>query len=159
MKILRINIISFHIIIACILFNTNCGSDSIIPGMPAAYTQTVGAAGATVTDPRGGQVIIPAEALASDIVISITTYSATDMKRYYGIGSFTSCIDLGPDGTSPWGNQAGIDNSARIIWSETPFNTDDHYWSIRLTPVPEPATMSVLALAAVAAIRRRTPSK
>ncbi len=76
----------------------------------------------------------------------------------WGLNNLTA-IDLGPDGTSPWGNQAGIDNSARFIWSETPFNTDDHYWSIRLTPVPEPATMSVLALAAVAAIRRRKQSK
>ncbi len=77
----------------------------------------------------------------------------------WGLNNLTA-IDFGPDGTSPWGNQVGIDNSARFIWSETAVNTDEHYWSIRLTPaVPEPATMSILALGAVAAIRRRKQSK
>jgi len=72
----------------------------------------------------------------------------------WGLNNLTA-IDLGPDGTSPWGNQAGIDDSARFIWSETAPNSDDHYWSIRLTPVPEPATLAILGASALLAARRR----
>lgn len=72
----------------------------------------------------------------------------------WGLNNLTP-VDIGPDGTSPWGNQPGIDDSARMIWSEFTPNTDDHYFSIRMTPVPEPLTMAAMALGIAALIGKR----
>ena len=108
-----------------------------------------------------GQLSLSDADFAFDNNTQFNVTNITDWKLSrtgWGLNNLTA-VDLGPDGLSPWGNQPGIDDSARFIWSEVAVNTDDHYWSIRLTPVPEPATMSVLGLAAFAAWRRRRATR
>lgn len=82
---------------------------------------------------------------------------------------YTALQDLGPDGTSPWGNRAGIDDAARYIWtqggSSCGINGNDcAYFSTRIdylegpTPqVPEPGTALLLGIAmlGLGANRRR----
>lgn len=65
------------------------------------YSQEVGPEGGTVTDPRGGQVIIPAGALSEKTTITIRTYKDQDeTNRRFGITPFNGCVDFGPDGNA-----------------------------------------------------------
>ena len=76
------------------------GKGETLPTDPP-YTQTVGPAGATVTDPDGGEVIIPAGALAKNTDITIKTYpNQNDLNSALGLTPFHGGVDFGPDGTS-----------------------------------------------------------
>jgi len=64
--------------------------------------------------------------------------------------------DLGPDGTSPWGNFEQIGDSARFIWIDTVNDSlTTNYFTVAIRPVPEPGTMAVLALGGAILLRRR----
>lgn len=66
-------------------------------------------------------------------------------------GAYSAPLDLGGQGTSPWGTRPGIDANARFIWSETPACSNcDRYFSTAITPnalsgVPEPASVLLLS--------------
>lgn len=63
---------------------------------------------------------------------------------------------IGPNGTSPWGNVAsGIRPEADFIWNGVTTDAATRYFTVAITPVPEPATMTLLALGAVAALKRK----
>lgn len=72
----------------------------------------------------------------------------------WGINDLTP-TDYGPNGTGPWGMVSGVNASARFLWSAT-YGVPgiDHYFSVRITPVPEPASWMALSLLALG-IRRR----
>jgi len=82
-------------------------------------------------------------------------------------GAYSTPLDLGPQGTSPWGTFAGINSGARFIWSETPecgFCT--RYFSAAITPtgvagVPEPSSFAlfIAGLALVVLRQSRRPSR
>lgn len=73
----------------------------------------------------------------------------------WGINDLTP-TDLGANGTGPWGTIPGVNAAARFIWNGTGGTVGiDHYFSIKINPVPEPATISALALGAAALLRRR----
>jgi hypothetical protein len=66
-----------------------------------AYSQEVGPEGGTVTDPRGGQVIIPAGALSENTMITIRTYlDQPELNNRFGLSPFFGGVDFGPDGTT-----------------------------------------------------------
>lgn len=74
----------------------------------------------------------------------------------WGVNDITP-TDLGANGTGPWGSIAGVNAAARFIWNGTGGVTGiNHYFSVRINAVPEPATLSALALGAVALLRRRS---
>lgn len=89
-------------------------------------------------------------------------------KTGFGVG-YGPLVDLGPDGTSPWGNFAAINDNARFIWSAdrsicTQTGTDCTYFSTAIRfigggsgSVPEPGTISLIgvALAGFAFTRRK----
>ncbi|HRK20396.1 MAG TPA: PEP-CTERM sorting domain-containing protein [Fimbriimonadaceae bacterium] len=73
----------------------------------------------------------------------------------WGVNDLTP-TDLGANGTGPWGTIGGVNGAARFIWNGTGGVTGiDHYFSVKINPVPEPATLSALALGAAALLRRR----
>lgn len=65
-------------------------------------------------------------------------------------GGYSTPVDEGGQGTSPWGSFASIDASARFIWSEIPPCGDcTRYFSTTITPnaitgVPEPSSVLLL---------------
>lgn len=65
--------------------------------------------------------------------------------------------DYGPNGTGPWGSISGVSASARFLWSAT-YGVPGvyHHFSVRITPVPEPASWMVLGLLAAGLRRRRS---
>lgn len=82
-------------------------------------------------------------------------------------GAYSTPLDLGPQGTSPWGTFAGINSGARYIWSETPACGDcTRYFSAAITPtaaagVPEPTTFAlfIAGLALIILRQARRPSR
>jgi hypothetical protein len=71
-------------------------------GAPAAYSKRVGPKGATINDPGGCTLTIPAGALAESTTISVTTYQNTvDLGTSYGVLPGALCgVLLEPDGTT-----------------------------------------------------------
>jgi hypothetical protein len=88
---------------------------------------------------------------------SLLSNAADWQGNLTGFGSFNvTPQDLGPDGTSPWGNFAAIDDSARFIWIDTVNDSlTPNYFTVAIRPVPEPGTMAVLALGGAILLRRR----
>jgi hypothetical protein len=74
-----------------------------------------------------------------------------------GFGSgYITPTDLGPDGTGPWGDRPSINNAARFIWNSEVNNTVFFSTPIHaINLVPEPASLTCLALAAAPLLLRR----
>lgn len=72
----------------------------------------------------------------------------------FGSNYFTP-VDLGGNGTGPWGNTSGIAPTARRIWSTPNGAGGEHYFTARISTVPEPATMAILGTGLAILIRRR----
>jgi hypothetical protein len=70
-----------------------------------------------------------------------------------GFGGTSSIpIDIGPNGSGPWGNFPTL-SSAHFIWApDAPLTA---FFSTTITVVPAPAGAGVLALAAIVGVRRR----
>lgn len=67
--------------------------------------------------------------------------------------AYTSLVDLGANGVSPWGYRSGVSGSAHWIWAGNA-NSNDHAWfSTRISAVqaqvPEPAALPLLGLGLV----------
>lgn len=83
-----------------------------------------------------------------------TTYWGLSLSGW-GINDLTP-TDLGPNGTGPWGNIAGVNASARFIWGPRQGEANVyHYFSVAITPVPEPATIAGLGGLVALALRKR----
>lgn len=73
-----------------------------------------------------------------------------------GFGSnYNAPVDLGANGSGPWGFNAGISTGARRLWSTPNGGGGEHYFSVRINAVPEPATMAALGAGLAMMIRRR----
>lgn len=70
----------------------------------------------------------------------------------FGSGYFTPTI-IGQNGGGPWGTQSGISMNAMRIWSSQ--TAGEHYFSVRINTVPEPATLSLIGIGLAAIARRR----
>lgn len=70
----------------------------------------------------------------------------------FGTGYFAPTI-VGQNGQNVWGTQSGISLNAMRIWSAQ--TTGEHYFSVRIVPVPEPAGLAAIAFGAAMLIRRR----
>ena len=85
---------------------------------------------------------------------SLLTNSTEWKLSLSGFGSgYTTPTIVGQNGQNVWGTQGGISLSALRIWSSQ--TQGEHYFSVRINPVPEPATMTALVLGGAALIRRR----
>lgn len=63
---------------------------------------------------------------------------------------------LGPNGTGPWGTiGSGIRSEADFIWSGNTTDTAPRYFTVAINAVPEPATMTLLGLGALAFLRKK----
>ncbi len=69
-------------------------------------------------------------------------------------GAPAAIIELGANGTGPWGFNAGIDANAQRIWTAGAVS-DVRYFQVQLNPVPEPGLMAAAALGGLALLRRR----
>src|SRR5689334_14058848 len=70
------------------------------PSAPSPPGVLIGAAGGTVTGPRGAQVVIPAGALASEVRINIEETSAGAPALPTGVVSVGPTFALTPHGTT-----------------------------------------------------------
>jgi hypothetical protein len=62
-------------------------------------------------------------------------------------------LDLGPNGTGPWGHVAGVDDAAHFVWAPT--FTSAVYFSSVITVVPSPAGAAAIGIGVLALARRR----
>lgn len=67
-------------------------------------------------------------------------------------GADVGLSDRGPNGQSPWGNYAAMED-ARFIWADS--DRDDVYFTMVITVVPPPTALGTLGLFGIASIRRR----
>lgn len=143
------------------LVQSNTWQSGAVTGSVALTPNVVNYLHINARDVFGQPSMIIGEASLSDSGFafpnSLTTLltNTTDWKvslSGYGSGYFTP-TDLGPNGSGPWGFNSGISASARRIWSNQ--TTGEHYFSVALTPVPEPATIGLLIASASLYLKRR----
>lgn len=88
--------------------------------------------------------------------------SATDGNWTASIAGFggtaASLLDLGANGSGPWGTQGAVSSSARRIWTDGTVS-DLRYFQVAITPVPEPGTFALLGAAGFAAWLRSRRAK
>lgn len=71
----------------------------------------------------------------------------------FGVNDLIPTV-VGQNGQNVWGTQSGISLSAKRLWSNQ--TQGEHYFTVAITPVPEPATMVALGLGAAGLLRRRS---
>ena len=75
--------------------------------------------------------------------------NATDWQvSTTGWSNYTNATVHGSNGSSPWGNIAGVDSSAQWIWSADAHGDNSVFFTaaIKAVDVPEPSTLAVFAL-------------
>jgi hypothetical protein len=65
-------------------------------------------------------------------------------------GTAATLLDLGANGSGPWGTQSAVSSSARRIWTDGTVS-DLRYFQVAITPVPEPGTFALIGAAGLAA--------
>jgi hypothetical protein len=114
--------------------------EAVDGGPPAMFIGQFGLAGGNATFSNG------TAALVSNTTNWVVSNSG------FGVGTVTP-LDIGPNGTGPWGNFGAISSDAHYLWAPT--YTPVVYFTTVITVVPAPAGAAVLGLGALAALRRR----
>lgn len=110
-------------------------------GQPAMFIGLFSLSSANATFANGTQSLLT-DGSQSDWTASIIGFG----------GASAGLVDLGPNGTSPWGNFAAMGN-ARFMWAAG--NPTSVYFSTKITVVPAPGIASVLLAGVTLAARRR----
>ena len=81
----------------------------------------------------------------TQFLITDTTHWGASVTGFGG--AYSTPLDEGVNGTSPWGSYSGINTSARYIWLD-PVGGATRYFSTTITPnvagVPEPSSLLLL---------------
>lgn len=111
-------------------------------GRPAMFIGNFSLSGTDATFANGTQNLLTS-INPGDWSAALDTYGGTDV----------GVVDIGPNGTSPWGNYAAM-GDARFIWatgSPTPLVA---YFTTVITVVPAPGAASLVLLGLAAASKR-----
>lgn len=90
----------------------------------------------------------------SNASTSVVTNTSDWVVSSTGFGvSTVAPADLGPNGTSPWGNFGAISSSARFIWH--PSASDFAYFTAAIEVIPAPGSAAAMLVLPLAFRRRR----
>lgn len=88
----------------------------------------------------------------SNGLTSLQTNATNWLGNNTGFSSaYGALTDLGQDGVSPWGNRAGISDTAHWIWAGNAYDNNFAYFTtvisaVQANTVPEPGTAALIGL-------------
>jgi hypothetical protein len=100
----------------------------------------------TITDPQGSTFANG----GTQLVTNTTHWTVSNTS--FGVNAVAP-LDLGANGTSPWGNFSAMTSSARFLWAPT--YTSTVYFTTVINVVPTPTVTAGLAIGLLASTRRR----